>query len=108
MTREHFHFVTGRLAEHALRKEVAALSAQIGFEASIDVLPITVAALMTPAWIARHIQVPPQATKVILPGYCEGDIEPVCPHETGRRRATAAPGRTPAAALEGGADLRPG
>ena len=77
MTREHFHFVTGRLAEHALRKEVAALSAKIGFDASIDVLPITVAALMTPAWIARHIQVPNAATKVIIPGYCEGELTPI-------------------------------
>jgi len=77
MAREHLHFVTGRLAEHALRKEVAALAARIGFDASIDVLPITVAALMTPAWIARHIQVPPPATKVIIPGYCEGDVAPI-------------------------------
>jgi dihydropteroate synthase len=77
MTREHFHFVTGRLAEHALRKEVAVLSASIGFEATIDVLPITVAALMTPAWIARHLQTPPTATKVIIPGYCEGDLSPI-------------------------------
>jgi dihydropteroate synthase-like protein len=77
MAREHLHFVTGRLAEHALRKEVEALSAKIGFEASIDVLPITVAALMTPAWIARHIQVPQPATKVIIPGYCEGDVSPI-------------------------------
>ncbi len=77
MTREHLHFVTGRLAEHALRKEVAALSGKIGFAASIDVLPITVAALMTPAWIARHIQVPQPATKVIIPGYCEGDVAPI-------------------------------
>ena len=77
MTREHLHFVTGRLAEHALRKEVAALSAQLGFEASIDVLPITVAALMTPTWIARHLQTPQGATKVIIPGYCEGDLAPI-------------------------------
>ena len=77
MAREHLHFVTGRLAEHALRKEVEALSARIGFDASIDVLPITVAALMTPAWIARHIQVPQSATKVVIPGYCEGDVAPI-------------------------------
>ena len=77
MTREHLHFVTGRLAEHALRKEVEALSAKIGFDASIGVLPITVAALMTPAWISRHIQVPHPATKVIIPGYCEGDVTPI-------------------------------
>src|SRR5258706_5003255 len=77
MSSEHFHFVTGRLAEHALRKEVAALSEKLGFEASIGVLPITVAALMTPTWIARHLQVPAQATKIIIPGYCDGDLAPI-------------------------------
>jgi dihydropteroate synthase len=32
---------------------------------------------MTPAWIARHITVPAAATRVILPGYCEGDLAPI-------------------------------
>jgi dihydropteroate synthase-like protein len=77
MPREHIHFVTGRLAEHALRPVVASLAARIGFAHSIDVLPITVAALMTPKWIARHVQVPPEATRVIVPGYCEGDLAPL-------------------------------
>ena len=70
----HIHFVTGRLAEHSLRRVVAELSASAGFSYSIDVLPITVAALMTPAWIARHWRVPPEATRVMIPGYCEGDL----------------------------------
>ena len=57
MTSERIHFVTGRLAEHALRKEVAALAHEVGFKFTIEVLPITVAALMTPAWIARRVQI---------------------------------------------------
>lgn len=73
----HFHFVTGRLAEHALRTQLELLAPQVGFEYSIDVLPITVAALMSPAWVARHIRVPEVAQRVILPGYCEGDLAPV-------------------------------
>jgi dihydropteroate synthase-like protein len=77
MPREHIHFVTGRLAEHALRRVVATLAASEAFDYSIDVLPITVAALMTPAWIARHWNVPPAATRVVLPGYCEGDLLPL-------------------------------
>lgn len=77
MPRDHIHFVTGRLAEHALRPVVATLSAAVGFDYSIDVLPITVAALMTPAWIARHLNVPAQATRLIVPGYCEGDLTPI-------------------------------
>jgi dihydropteroate synthase-like protein len=40
-------------------------------------LPITVAALMTPEWIADRIQVPAAATRVLLPGYCHGDLNGV-------------------------------
>src|SRR3954452_5239500 len=77
MPREHIHFVTGRLAEYALRPIVASLAQRLGFDYSIDVLPITVAALMTPAWVARHVRIPAQATRVIIPGYCEGDMSPI-------------------------------
>lgn len=77
MSQPHLHFVTGRLAEHALRVEVARLAASLGFAFTIDVLPITVAALMTPAWVAKHVRVPPNANRVILPGYCEGDLAPI-------------------------------
>jgi dihydropteroate synthase len=73
----HIHFVTGRLAEHSLRAVVAEIAPRVGFDYTIDVLPITVAALMTPEWIARHLQISPQATQVLLPGYCEGDLFPV-------------------------------
>lgn len=74
---EHVHFVTGRLAEQSLRKVVRSVAADVGFEYSIDVLPITVAALMTPEWIARKITVPAAATRVVLPGYCQGDTTPL-------------------------------
>src|SRR5687768_5788404 len=76
MPGEHLHFVTGRLAEFALRSVVATLALQREFSYTIDVLPITVAALMSPAWIAKHIQVPAVATRVILPGYCQGEWTP--------------------------------
>ncbi|NOY30052.1 MAG: dihydropteroate synthase [Planctomycetes bacterium] len=77
MEQQHIHFVTGRLAQHALESIVPSLAAQVGFQYSIDVLPITVAALMTPAWIAKRIQVPDSATRVLIPGYCGGDLEPL-------------------------------
>jgi dihydropteroate synthase-like protein len=76
--REHIHFVTGRLAEHALKSIVAPLAADVGFDYSVDVLPITVAALMTPPWIAKNWRVPVSATRIVLPGYCEGDLAPLC------------------------------
>jgi dihydropteroate synthase len=75
--RERIHFVTGRLAEHALRTLLAQLAPQADFDYTVDVLPITVAALMTPAWVARKLQVPPGTGRVILPGYCHGDLGPV-------------------------------
>jgi dihydropteroate synthase-like protein len=77
MSREHIHFVTGRLAEHGLREVVAPLASEIGFDYTVDVLPITVAALMTPQWIAPRMRLASTATKVMLPGYCEGDLTPV-------------------------------
>ncbi|HVT28145.1 MAG TPA: DUF6513 domain-containing protein [Lacipirellulaceae bacterium] len=77
MRGEHIHFVTGRLAEHSLRTIAAPLAREIGFDYTIDVLPITVAALMTPEWIARRIQTPTGATRVLVPGYCSGDLSPI-------------------------------
>ena len=74
---DRIHFVTGRLAEHSLRAMLAELAPQAGFEYSVEVLNITVAALMTPEWIARRIHVPGGTTRVLLPGYCEGDLAPV-------------------------------
>src|SRR5262245_6562898 len=77
MPREHLHFVTGRLAERSLRSVVGRLAEQVGFDYAIDVLPITVAALMTPAWIARHLSIVGNPSRVIVPGYCEGDLAPI-------------------------------
>jgi Dihydropteroate synthase and related enzymes len=77
MPREHLHFVTGRLAERSLRSVVSRLAEQVGFDYTIDVLPITVAALMTPAWIARHLSIVGTPSRVIVPGYCEGDLAPI-------------------------------
>jgi dihydropteroate synthase-like protein len=74
MSPDHIHFVTGRLAEHSLRKTVESLAQEIGLRYSIDVLPITVAALMTPEWIAKRIKVPAETTRVLVPGYCSGDL----------------------------------
>jgi len=69
--------VTGRLAEFALRHVLDDLAQQAGFQAEIAVLPISVAALMTPRWVARHLEVPPVVDRVILPGHCRGDLAPI-------------------------------
>jgi len=77
MATEHIHFVTGRLAAHSLRNTIDPLASELGFQFSIDVLPITVAALMTPAWIARRIKPPKQTTRIIIPGYCSGELNAI-------------------------------
>jgi dihydropteroate synthase-like protein len=89
MAREHIHFVTGRLAEDALRRTVAEVAARVGFDYSIDVLGITVAALMTTDWIAARLRVPESATRVVLPGYCRGALRPV--EEASRRPVERGP-----------------
>jgi dihydropteroate synthase-like protein len=65
-------FVTGKLAEPALRRVLADMAPP--FEYDVVVLGITVAALMTTAWIARHLtSVPDGVDLVVIPGLCEGD-----------------------------------
>jgi dihydropteroate synthase-like protein len=63
--------VTGRLAEPALRQVAATLAPALVCD--VAVLPISVAALMTTSWIARHLTLPIDADLVLIPGLCEGD-----------------------------------
>ena len=65
-------FVTGKLAEPALRRVLA--EADLPFAADVAVMRITVAALMTTEWIARALEVPPGTDMVMIPGLCEGDV----------------------------------
>ena len=74
-TQEKIHFVTGRLAEHSLRQVLARLEPRVGFEATVQVLHITVAALMTTEWIARRLAVPAGTTRIIIPGGCHGSLD---------------------------------
>ncbi len=67
-------FVTGKLAEPALRRTLAELAPGLGYECAVAVLPITVAALATTPWIARHCTPDPGTARVILPGLCSGDL----------------------------------
>src|SRR6185312_10200073 len=68
---------TGRLAEFALRQVLDDLGPRAGFQAELAVLPISVAALMSPRWVTRHLSVPPGVDRVILPGHCGGDLTQV-------------------------------
>ena len=54
------------------------LAPKAGFDAHVAVLPITVAALLTTNWVARHLPaLPPNMDRVILPGLCRGELEAV-------------------------------
>ena len=68
-------FVTGRLAEPALRRVLEEMHPP--FEADVAVLKITVAALMTTPWIGRFLEVPPGTELVLIPGLCEGETSPL-------------------------------
>jgi dihydropteroate synthase len=75
--RASIHFVTGKLAEAALREVVASIAAKQDFDYTIDVLPITVAALMTPKWLLKHLKIPSGTSRVILPGYLHNGLEAI-------------------------------
>ena len=68
-------FVTGRLAEPALRRVLAEMAPPFAYD--VAVLKITVAALMTTPWIARALEVPPGTDLVLIPGLCEGDPQEI-------------------------------
>ena len=64
-------FVTGRLAEPALRRTLDRMAPPFAFD--VAVMHITVAALMTTAWIARFLPAPPTAGTdlVLIPSQAE-------------------------------------
>ena len=64
-------FVTGRLAEPALRRVLGEMAPPFAYD--VTALGITVAALMTTAWIARTLEPPEDTDLVLIPGLCEGD-----------------------------------
>ncbi len=70
---ERLLFVTGRLAEPALRDTLS--RAELPFDYDVAVMKITVAALMTTDWIARFLHVPDGVTRIMIPGMCEGDVD---------------------------------
>ena len=77
---KHVLFVTGRLAEQAVREQVVALSSRCGFTYAIEVLPITVAALMTPKFLFRHLSIPAGFDQVVLPGYLADHLPEIHQH----------------------------
>ena len=70
----HILFVTGKLAEPALRRVLADLAPKAGFEYAVAVLPITVVALATTPWITSHLTLSETFDRIVLPGMSQGEL----------------------------------
>ena len=75
MSVERVLFITGRLAEPALRRVLEELKSQFPLHAEIEVLNITVAALMHTEWIGRQLIIDGSFDRAIIPGWCQGDLD---------------------------------
>jgi len=71
---ERLLFVTGRLAEPLVRQVVADVQATEDWDADVTVLGISVAALMHADWVARKLTIEGEYDRVILPGWCQGEL----------------------------------
>jgi dihydropteroate synthase len=71
---EHIVFLTGKLAERNLHREIEALGPG-AFSYEVVRLPISVAGLMTADFIGRHFSPTGPIDRVIVPGRCRGDLE---------------------------------
>lgn len=76
-TRERILFVTGRLAEPLVRRTAAEVATAIGFEFEVEVVGISVAALLHAEWLARKLSIDGPFDRVVLPGWCQGDLGPL-------------------------------
>jgi dihydropteroate synthase-like protein len=69
-------FLTGKLAEKSLHKVLAGMQ-PAEFKYQIAQLGISVAALMTPEFIARRLPDARGADRIVVPGLCRGDLLPL-------------------------------
>lgn len=72
--RERLLLLTGRLAEKRLRRTMEALG-PVEFDWELKVLGLAVAGLMTADLIRRRLDGVGDATKVVVPGRCRGDLD---------------------------------
>jgi dihydropteroate synthase-like protein len=73
---ENILFLTGKLAENSLHKVLAGMQ-PAQFDYQVAQLGISVAALMTPEFIARRLPDARGADRIVLPGLCRGDLAPL-------------------------------
>lgn len=71
----HYLFVTGKLAADALKTALTKMAPDFAYD--VAVMPISVAALMDTHFIAKHLDGAGQAEIVMIPGLCQGDLDPI-------------------------------
>jgi len=76
---EHIVFLTGHLAQPQLQKVLAAI-AEAPFTWEVRDVGVQVAALMTAELIRRRVPAPLQASRMIVPGRCRGDMDALTAH----------------------------
>jgi dihydropteroate synthase-like protein len=80
---EHIVFLTGRLAEPALKRVLAQVAPEGGeapFTWEVREIGLQVAALMTADMVQRRVTLPVAADRILLPGRCRGDVEALSAH----------------------------
>jgi dihydropteroate synthase-like protein len=74
MSKNNILFLTGKLAESSLNKTLTAMQ-PTDFDYQVAQLGISVAALMTPEFIARRLPDARGADRILVPGLCQGELE---------------------------------
>jgi len=75
---DHILFLTGKLAEHQLRRVLVEIEPE--FTYTVHQLGLSVAALMTADMIRRRLKDTFGATRVLVPGRCRGDLDELSQH----------------------------
>ncbi len=73
-------FVTGHLAETALREVLCELAPQAGFRFEIAVPGVQVAALLHTRLLQNRLHVPAHVSEIIVPGWSQTDVELLTEH----------------------------
>jgi len=76
---EHILFLTGKLAEKSLHKVLASMQPS-GFTYDVRQVGISVAGLMTADLVRRRVSDIGQATHILVPGRCRGDLDGLSAH----------------------------
>lgn len=76
---DHILFLTGKLAEKSLHKVLEAMQ-PAGFTYDVRQIGISVAGLMTTDLVRRRVTDIGQATRLMVPGRCRGDLDGLSTH----------------------------